>query len=468
MFRTIPILITAVVLSAGLAASELEIVEQQFRVIAQPERHRVTPPDTSPRIAKTFDAISSGSPQSPAERFSLYPVPGSFGREIFIPYFVDLLPGDSVRDYNCNRFAFTGHDGHDPYIRSFREQEIGVPVFAPMNGVVIALRDGQPDENTESNPEFLSNFVRMSHENGLITEYVHLKKDSITVRRGDYVTAGTQIGQVGSSGPSTGPHIHFGVSRDGQVIEPFSGPCRLGESWFAEQPPVWSSPIMMGGQLSNQSFADFRPAPFDDAPRTGTFLYGPQTVYFKVEMANVAADAPYRILLEAPSGATEAASGSFNRAAELASMWWGLETNLNQLGSWRVILEVDGERIKEAPFSVVAYPEEIVNRPPFPVTASIHPVGLRSWEVPECRVENPLLADPDYDVVSYRYEWRADGELVREVRSAVTADALAREFVRGGSTISCSVTASDGALETETSTAHVTVESTPRSRPVRR
>lgn len=468
MIRQITLLAAAALVTAStLEAGELEIREHNVRNLASGES-RATAPDPPTRTIQSTDTATESAPQTPTERLAVYPVPGEFGSEVFIPYFVDLLPGAGVRDYNCNRFAFEEHDGHDPYIRSFREQEIGVPVFAPMDGVVIALRDGEPDQNTESDPAFVSNFVRLRHINGLTSDYVHLKRDSITVDVGDLVTAGTQIGMVGSSGPSTGPHVHFSLMRHGEPIEPLSGPCRQGESWFDEQPPVWEGPVVMGGQLSNQSFANFRPAPFDDAPRTGTFLAGARTIYFKAEMANIRAGADYQILLEAPNGSTSAASGTFERAAELVSSSWELDTHLNQFGTWKIILVIDGERVKEAPFTVVSSAAEIVNRTPSPISAMLLPTTLNSGNVPQCRVETELPADPDYDVVSYQYEWQVDGETVRSLTSAATSDALPRQYARRGSVISCSVTATDGSLSTPTVTAHTTVQGIPRMRGVRR
>ena len=44
----------------------------------------------------------------------------------------------------------------------------------------------------------------------------------ISVRRGQYLTQGDEVGKVGSTGYSTGPHLHFSVYKDGKMIDPFS------------------------------------------------------------------------------------------------------------------------------------------------------------------------------------------------------------------------------------------------------
>jgi murein DD-endopeptidase MepM/ murein hydrolase activator NlpD len=62
------------------------------------------------------------------------------------------------------------------------------------------------------------NYVVVDHGNGLQTAYAHLS--AINVRKGQSVSAGTQLGKVGSTGMSTGPHLHFEVKRNGQFVDP--------------------------------------------------------------------------------------------------------------------------------------------------------------------------------------------------------------------------------------------------------
>lgn len=62
------------------------------------------------------------------------------------------------------------------------------------------------------------NMVLIRHATGLTTRYGHL--DTIAVHVGQHVTAGTRIGLVGSTGISTGPHLHFEVITNGTPIDP--------------------------------------------------------------------------------------------------------------------------------------------------------------------------------------------------------------------------------------------------------
>ncbi|MFW8695708.1 M23 family metallopeptidase, partial [Mesorhizobium japonicum] len=62
------------------------------------------------------------------------------------------------------------------------------------------------------------NFIEVAHPNGMTTIYGHLSR--IDVATGDRVTPEQRIGLVGSTGYSTGPHLHFEVRRDGDQVNP--------------------------------------------------------------------------------------------------------------------------------------------------------------------------------------------------------------------------------------------------------
>lgn len=62
------------------------------------------------------------------------------------------------------------------------------------------------------------NLVTVRHENGYETRYAHLS--AVTVKAGETVQLGQQIGAVGSTGYSTGPHLHFEVRHEGKPIDP--------------------------------------------------------------------------------------------------------------------------------------------------------------------------------------------------------------------------------------------------------
>jgi murein DD-endopeptidase MepM/ murein hydrolase activator NlpD len=84
----------------------------------------------------------------------------------------------------------------------------GTPVYAPGNGTVEAA--GEMNGNGRT--------VVLNHGQGITTQYLHLSK--INVNPGEQVRKGQQIAEVGSTGQSTSPHLHYEVRVNGVPIDP--------------------------------------------------------------------------------------------------------------------------------------------------------------------------------------------------------------------------------------------------------
>jgi murein DD-endopeptidase MepM/ murein hydrolase activator NlpD len=84
----------------------------------------------------------------------------------------------------------------------------GTPVRAAMDGRISALGFNA----------VYGNFIIISHPGSYQSLYAHLH--AVSVRRGDQVRQGAQIGTVGSTGHSTGPHLHFAIFRNGRAVNP--------------------------------------------------------------------------------------------------------------------------------------------------------------------------------------------------------------------------------------------------------
>ena len=65
------------------------------------------------------------------------------------------------------------------------------------------------------------NLIEINHGQGVHTRYGHMYNDGVLVRAGDTVTAGQQIGKIGSNGMSTGCHLHFEVTVHGDYTDPY-------------------------------------------------------------------------------------------------------------------------------------------------------------------------------------------------------------------------------------------------------
>lgn len=103
----------------------------------------------------------------------------------------------------------------DPFsgMRAFHEgmdfmAEVGTPAHAAAGGVV-----AYSDFHSQ-----YGNMVEIDHGNGLVTRYAHLSKRLVKV--GDVVMSGGLIGDVGSTGRATGPHLHFEVRQNGAPLNP--------------------------------------------------------------------------------------------------------------------------------------------------------------------------------------------------------------------------------------------------------
>src|SRR4051812_47339132 len=103
----------------------------------------------------------------------------------------------------------------DPFngARAFHEgmdfmAETGTKAHAAAGGVVAY---------SEAHPQY-GNMIEIDHGNGLITRYAHLSKRLVKI--GDVVLSGAVIGNVGSTGRATGPHLHFEVRQNGAPLNP--------------------------------------------------------------------------------------------------------------------------------------------------------------------------------------------------------------------------------------------------------
>jgi len=94
----------------------------------------------------------------------------------------------------------------------------GIDLAAPSGSAILAAYDGEVIAASYSST--MGNYAMIDHGDGLITIYMHAS--SISVSTGQTVARGERIGSVGSTGRSTGPHLHFGVRKDGSYVSPWN------------------------------------------------------------------------------------------------------------------------------------------------------------------------------------------------------------------------------------------------------
>jgi murein DD-endopeptidase MepM/ murein hydrolase activator NlpD len=132
----------------------------------------------------------------------------SVERAFFLGVFLGfpLYSGRISSAYGERSDPFTGH-------RSFHR---GIDLAAPMGAEVLAARAGSVVFT--GSDEVYGNYVILEHSNGYQTLYGHLKK--VLVQLNQEVVLGMIIGEVGVTGQTTGPHLHFEVRRDGVTRDP--------------------------------------------------------------------------------------------------------------------------------------------------------------------------------------------------------------------------------------------------------
>lgn len=162
-----------------------------------------------------------------APRLAL-PVDCEPGVDCFVQNYVDLDPGPEARDFTCGPLSYDEHLGTDIRIATFAEMRRGVEVRAAAAGHVLNLRDvmedsGWKDDAAAPERRLCGNGVLIAHGQGWTTQYCHMKRGSIAVARGQQVEAGQRLGEIGYSGKTAFPHLHFAVRKDKTVLDPFTG-----------------------------------------------------------------------------------------------------------------------------------------------------------------------------------------------------------------------------------------------------
>lgn len=94
----------------------------------------------------------------------------------------------------------------------------GIDIARPSNRNILATDNGVVEEVTSQSG--YGNYIVINHNNGYKTLYAHLSSMDVSV--GDTVPQGTKIGVMGSTGRSTGTHLHFEVIKDGSKIDPMN------------------------------------------------------------------------------------------------------------------------------------------------------------------------------------------------------------------------------------------------------
>ena len=163
-------------------------------------------------------------PKAQTQQF-ITPIQGEYLKDFYLVNYVDWADS-SILDHNCGKKTYDGHQGTDFVIRNFKQMDDGVNIVAAEEGIVTYVVDSLFDRSKTAVSGGFGNYICIKHPSKYYTYYAHLKKNSAVVKVGDTVKAGDIIGQVGSSGYTSDPHLHFEVWYDSlYLVDPFQGNC---------------------------------------------------------------------------------------------------------------------------------------------------------------------------------------------------------------------------------------------------
>ena len=189
--------------AAATAAAKATKAAEATRAVKATKAAEATRAAEAVKSAEATKAAKPTPTPKPAKSESsggwVWPYPGDYS--VYSKYGMRMHPV-----YHVYRF----HSGVD------LGGDYGAPIVAAADGVVIQVRNTWQGQNTGGSG--YGNYIIISHGDGISTLYAHLKKTLVSV--GDSVDAGDKIGLCGSTGTSTGAHLHFEVMVNGKTVNP--------------------------------------------------------------------------------------------------------------------------------------------------------------------------------------------------------------------------------------------------------
>lgn len=246
----------------------------------------------------------------------------------------------SVTDWACGDHTYSGHRGTD----------IGVPrqtpVFAAGGGTVKHRADGYGDGylgNTDGGG--FGNAVALFHGDGDETIYGHLYAGSGIPALGATLGCSVQLGGSGTSGNSTGPHLHFELYDNGTLIDPYFGECNQlpGGSWWIQQRNYYDSGI---NRLATGTKAPtWGSCPNPDTPNEATQFQPGDRVTFLAYYRDLVAGKPTAFRIIQPDGSlfTQWSHAIAQPHYTTSYWWWAYDLPADApAGAWQFEADFNG------------------------------------------------------------------------------------------------------------------------------
>lgn len=271
----------------------------------------------------------------------------------------DLAFPNKLKDWNCGARTYDttdgyNHEGTDIFLWPFPQYQQAnnqAEIIAAADGIIVYKSDGKYDQNCSMGGDDW-NAVYLQHSDGSITWYGHMKKNSLTTKSvGSTVTAGEYLGIVGSSGNSTGPHLHFEVyNKDNQLVDPYKGSCNNfasnTESWWLEQKPYQDPKI--NAVLTHSAVPNFNTTcPTVETPLIKNDFNTGDTVYGLVYLADQTVGSVIELKLLRPDNSVAGSSTENISVSFYASYWWWSFPPgfFNVNGEWKLEIKYAGKTV---------------------------------------------------------------------------------------------------------------------------
>lgn len=268
-----------------------------------------------------------------------------------ISNFLDRDATAGVGDWNCGARSYNGHKGLDvfPWPFPWTQMDDGdVEIVAVAPGTIVGKEDGRADRSCAFS-QLPWNAVYVRHADGSTVWYGHMRTGTTTAKPvGATVEAGERLGLVGSSGNSTGPHLHLEVYDPQNVlVDPNVGACHAGTSAWADQQPYYVSTLLSVRTHSAPPVIAQCPATADTPNEADRFAPG-STLYVGAYYRDQRQGQLTQFNVRRPDGSAAFTWTNSLSAPHYAAAWWWWSWALPadaQTGTWTVEAAYESQNV---------------------------------------------------------------------------------------------------------------------------
>jgi len=216
---------------------------------------------------------------------------------------------------------------------------LDVEIVSGAAGTIIYKSDGNFDRSCGTNTANW-NAVFIQHADGSVAWYGHMKSGSLTPKtNGMTVTQGEYLGVVGSSGNSSGPHLHLEVyDASNNLVDPFQGTCNSmnSVSWWANQRPYLDRGI--NHIASNDAPPVFNPCSAQDIKNEADYFLDTDTIFLMTYYRFLQLNDVVQITIYQPDNSVWSSWPWTNTWASYNAAyvyWWMIAGSGAQHGQWK-------------------------------------------------------------------------------------------------------------------------------------